>query len=288
LASLLKDPLVHFVLLGAAIFGLFAVLEDGARDDRRIVVTAAEVDSLWQAMSVLYGEAPTEADIRQLVEPRIREEVLYREALALGLDKDDSQIRQRLVEKMTFLTEDLLPAAPPTEAELAEFFLANRQAFEEPPRLSFEQIYFSPSEHGEGVVAAAEAARESLLAHSDAPAAGSSGTVARSYESVTMDALRGEFGGEFAEAVFALGGDVAWHGPIRSLFGAHLVRVTGRSEARPPTFGEARERVEAAFNAERRRLANEAAYQALREHFDIVIEIPDPVRSQWQTESQSE
>lgn len=279
---------MHFVLLGAAIFGYFAVIEDAARNDQRIVVTEAEISGLWQAMSMLYAEAPTEADIRQLVEPRIREEVLYREALALGLDQDDSQIRQRLVEKITFLTEDLLPAEPPTEAELAEFFIANRPAFEAPARLSFEQIYFSPSEHGDGIVAAAEAALASMTSRGEAAVVGSSSTVARQYESVTAEELRSELGAEFADGVFAFAPDQAWHGPLRSLFGVHLVRVTARSDARQPALAEIRERVQAAFNAERRRVANEAAYQSLRARYDIAIEIPESVRSQWQPDPPSE
>jgi peptidyl-prolyl cis-trans isomerase C len=287
LLRLLKDPLVHFVLLGAAIFAFFAVIQDDARNDQRIVVTEAEIDGLWQAMSMLNGEAPTEAEIRQLVEPRIREEVLYREALALGLDQDDSQIRQRLVEKMSFLTEDLAPAEPPTDAELAEFFAANRQAFEEPARVSFEQLYFSPSQHGDGMVAAAEAALERLAEHGEMPAVQSSSTVARNYDAVSADDLGGELGTEFAAAVFALAADNSWHGPIRSLFGVHLVRVTAHSEARQPALDDIRERVVTAFNAERRRLANEAAYRDLRARYDIVIEIPEPVRRKWQSEDQS-
>jgi len=115
-----------------------------------------------------------------------------------------------------------------------------------------------------------------------------SSTVARQYESVTAEELRSELGAEFADGVFALAPDQAWHGPLRSLFGVHLVRVTARSEARRPALEEIRERVQAAFDAERRRAANEAAYQALRARYDIVIEIPESVRSQWQLEPPSE
>lgn len=289
MARLLKDPLVHFVLLGAAIFWLFARLDEGARNDQRIVVPQAEVASLWQAMSMLSGTAPTEADLRQLVEPRIREEVLYREALALGLDQNDSQIRQRLVEKMTFLSEDVVAADPPTDDELAAFFEANRDDFVEPARLTLEQVYFSPSEHGTDIADVAEAALARLQASQGAATdVLGPGVTVRSHEEATSDELRGELGEAFATAVMALPVDGAWHGPIRSVFGLHLVRVSARSEARSPPLPEVHERVIAALNTERRQRANEAAYEALRARYDIVIEIPDDVRRQWQSELRPE
>lgn len=285
MARFLKDPLVHFVLLGAAIFGLFAVLEDDSgTEERRIAIPEAEIDGLWGAMSMLYGRAPTEADIEQLIEPRIREEVLYREALALGLGRDDSQIRQRLVEKMTFLSEDLMPAEPPSDAQLSAFFETNREAFVEPARVHFEQLYFSPSVHGDGIMAAAEAALEALAEGADPDALGDSSTVAREREAVSAEELSAELGEEYAAGVLALPADQAWHGPIRSFFGVHLVRAISRTEARTPALGEIRERVASAFNAERRRDANEQAYRELRGRYDIVIEIPDAVREAWQSE----
>ena len=285
MAKFLKDPLVHFVLLGAAIFAVFAVLEnESGTDERRIVIPEAEIDGLWGAMSMLYGRAPTEADIAQLIEPRIREEVLYREALALGLDRNDSQVRQRLVEKMTFLSEDLIPAEPPGDAELAAFFDANRETFIEPARVDFEQLYFSPSAHGDGITAAAEAALAALAEGADPNDLGDSSTVPREREAASAEDLSADLGEEYATSISELPADQAWHGPIRSFFGVHLVRVTARTEARVPTLEEIRERVLSAFNAERRRNANEQAYQQLRGRYDIRIEIPDAVRETWQAD----
>lgn len=273
--------------LGAAIFGLFGVLQTPSDDGgRRIVVGGEEIESLWQTMSLLSGQAPTEADLRQLLEPRIREEVLYREALALGLDRDDAQIRQRLVEKMTFLSDDLLPAQPPTDAELAAYFAAHRDAFEEPARVTFEQIYFSPGEHGAAILDAAEAALQVLERGGEgaAASAGHASVAARGYEAATAAELRADLGEEFAAAVLALPADGAWHGPIRSLFGVHLVRPTERVPARSPPLAEIRDRVAAAFEEARRRRANEAAYRELRSRYEIVVEIPETVRDAWQSE----
>ena len=285
MAKLLKDPLAHFVLLGAAIFVLFALLDDepGA-DERQIVIPEAEIDGLWGAMSMIYGRAPTREEIEQLVEPRIREEVLYREALVLGLDRDDSQVRQRLVEKMTFLSEDLIPAEPPSDAQVAAFFEANREAFVEPARVNFEQLYFSPSAHGDNLMAAAQEALAALAGGADPDTLGDSSTVPRLREGASAEDLSADLGEEYAAGVLALQPDGAWHGPIRSFFGVHLVHVTARTEARAPALEDVRERVVSALNAERRLNANEQAYRDLRERYDVRIEIPDAIREAWQSE----
>jgi len=284
-AKFLKDPLVHFVALGAAIFAIFALLEtEPGAGDRRIVIPAVEIDGLWGAMSMLYGRAPTEDDIALLIEPRIREEVLYREALALGLDRDDSQVRQRLVEKMTFLSEDLMPAEPPSDAELAAYFQDNQQTFIEPARVDFEQLYFSPSTHGDGITAAAEAALAALTEGADPAELGDSSTVPRERVAASAEDLSADLGEDYATSVLALPADRVWHGPISSFFGVHVVRVTARTEARTPALEEVRDQVLSAFTAERRRNANEQAYQALRGRYDIVIEIPDAVREAWQSD----
>jgi len=289
LAKLLKDPLLHFVLIGAAIFVFFrAAGDDPDASARRIVVTEQEVASLTQALAMLAGRAPGEDDLRQLIEPRIREEVLYREALALGLDRDDSQIRQRLVEKMTFLTEDLHSAAPPSDAEVAEFYAANPAMFEEPATRTFEQVYFSPSENGAELMTAAEAGLERLRNGEAVERVGNRGTLAARFDAATADSLRRELGQDFADAVFALDADGQWHGPVRSFFGAHLVRIVASAAPRQPPLDAIRERVESALGAERRRRANESAYQDLRARYDIVVEIPEDLRRQWQSATASE
>ncbi|NIW24583.1 MAG: hypothetical protein GWN29_08475, partial [Gammaproteobacteria bacterium] len=214
MAKFLKDPLAHFVLLGAAIFAFFALTdEESGVGERQIVIPEAEIDGLWGAMSMIYGRAPTQEEIEQLIEPRIREEVLYREALALELDQDDSQVRQRLVEKMTFLSEDLIPAEPPSDAAVAAFFETNQEAFVEPVRVSFEQLYFSPSAHGDGIIAAAEEALAALADGADPDTLGDSSTVPRIREAASVEDLRADLGEEYASGVLALSVDGAWHGP---------------------------------------------------------------------------
>jgi hypothetical protein len=289
LARILKDPLLHFVLIGAAIFAFFGIAgEEPESGARRIVVTEPEIASLSQTLAMLSGQAPGEDDLRQLIEPRIREEVLYREALALGLDRDDSLIRQRLVEKMTFLIEDLHSAAPPDDAAIAAFYAANPALFEVPATRTFEQVYFSPSANGAALITAAEAGLERLRAGEPAATVGNAGTLDARFEAVTAATLRSELGQEFADDVFALATDGDWHGPIRSFFGAHLVRIVASTEPRQPPLSEIRGRVESELIADRRRRANEAAYRDLRDRYDIVIEIPEALHREWQSETESD
>jgi peptidyl-prolyl cis-trans isomerase C len=286
LTRILKDPLLHFVLIGAAIFVFFRFADEPQEPDgRHIVVTEIEIASLSQALSMLSGQVPGEEEIRQLVEPRIREEILYREALALGLDRDDSQIRQRLVEKMTFLIEDVHSAVPPDDAAIAAFYDANRALFEMPATRSFEQVYFSPSENGTELIAAAEAGLARLRAGEPSDGIGNGGTLERRFDAYSAESLRSELGQDFAEALFSLPADGSWQGPIRSFFGAHLVRIDASTAPRVAPLAEIRDRVEAELIAERRRRANEAAYLDLRERYDVVIEIPDDLRRQWQSDT---
>jgi peptidyl-prolyl cis-trans isomerase C len=282
---LLRDPLLHFALLGAAIFAVFALRGEPDADGRRIVVGAGDVTNLVQAMAMLYGRPPTEAEILALVEPTIREEILYREALVLGLDRDDTQVRQRLVEKMSFLSEDLMSAESPDEAALKAFFGDHSEFFEEPGRRAFEHLYFSPSEHGADIRSAAESALAALADANTGDVAAAYRAAARNSDAASRDELQREFGAEFAEALFAVPDDGAWHGPLQSLFGMHVVRIAERHAARRPPYEEVRDRVEAAYLAERRRLANESAYRAMRERYDVVIEVPDDLRQRWQRTS---
>lgn len=279
----IKDPLLHFIVLGALIFGFFAAFGDDSRgDSRRIVVPAAEVTSIWQAMAMLYGQPPTEQELYQLIEPRIREEVMFREAVALGLDEGDSQIRQRLVEKMTFLTDDLFAAQEPTDAELAEFFDARRESFREPATVSFEQRYFSPGARGDRLQRDAEDALRRLTDDPEADAHGDDSVLPAAYADVSAREIATELGDDFAEAVFAQAPDGRWQGPLRSAFGLHLVRVSARTQSRVPALADVRERVEEALKAQRRQNANDAAYAELRDRYEIVIELPEVARERWQ------
>jgi peptidyl-prolyl cis-trans isomerase C len=272
MSNFLKDPLVHFLILGAGLFVVLAWLDQPEDSDSdRIVITAEQVEETRRAAAILRGREPTPEELEELLEPIIREQVLYREALALGLDRDDETVRLRLVEKMQFLAQDLAEPAPPTEEALERYFAAQPERFVVPALVTFEQIYFSPAERGEQLEADAGAALESLrggaVPHADL---GDRSPLQARYQSATRERVEILFGDVMAEAVFAMEAG-RWEGPFRSDFGLHLARLIERSEAYQPELADVRDTVLETYLADRRREANETEYRRMRERYDIVI-----------------
>ena len=271
---LLKDPLVHFLLIGAALFALLRWQSDGGRENpQEIVITAEQLTQLRQATAVLQGREPTRAELEQLVEPAIREEVYYREALALGLDVEDDEVRRRLVEKMQYLTEDLVDPEPASEEELRAFFDAAPERFLIPELVIFDQVFFSPSTRGDALAGDVEEALAALRDGAEPADVGDRTPLQERFEDAPRERVAVLFGEDMTNAVFTLPpGD--WSGPYQSDFGAHLVRVISRSVARQPTFDQVREQAREAFAADRRRTANERAYAEMRARYDVVVDWP--------------
>ncbi len=153
-----KEPLVHFLLLGALLFAVNAVVGDSGDSDLETVrVTREDVEWLSSAWARQWRRPPTRAELDGLITNHIREEILYREALAMGLDSDDTIVRRRMVQKIEFLTEDLIDQIEPTEEQLLEDFEEHSEDYREPELRSFTHIFFSLDQRGNG--AAVEAAR---------------------------------------------------------------------------------------------------------------------------------
>jgi hypothetical protein len=270
---LLKDPLVHFLLIGAALFGVSAWRGEVIRAGReRITITAEQVSKARDTAALAQGRELSPAELNDLAESMVREEVLYREALALGLDKNDDEVRRRLVEKMNYLSQDLAdPASSPDE--LRAFYSASPELFTIPPLVSFDQVFFSPNERGEKLDADAAAGLAALRAGRAPDQVGDHTPLRAAYDAAPRDQIRVLFGDQMAEALFtAPPGD--WAGPYRSDFGLHLVRLRGRTEARLPPYDEIAARVAEEFGAKRRREANEAAYRRLRANYNVIVETP--------------
>lgn len=272
---LAKDPLVHFLLIGALLFAASAWRgEPVTAGNERIVVTAEQVAQARAAATALQGRAPTREELAALVEPTVRDEVLYREALALGLDVNDDEVRRRLIEKMSYLTQDLADPEPGSEEELRRFYEASPELFTIPPLVSFDQVFFSPAARGDALEADAAAALAALRAGASPADVGDRTPLRDSYEDAPREQVAVLFGDELADALFtAPPGE--WTGPFRSDFGLHLVRLRARSEARLPPYDEIADRVAQELAAQRRREANEREYQRMRAKYDVVIEWPE-------------
>ena len=272
--KLFTDPLVHFLAIGALLFGVYSWLNPQAAgpDDNVIEVTPGTVQRLQDAWTRQWRRPPDEKELAGLIEDYIREEVLYREAIALGLERDDTIIRRRLAQKMEFLSEDLGTLAEPTDAELDAFLSERSAEFAEPARISFAHVYFSPDQRGATAAADAELVLAELRAASviDASDRGDRFLMQSRYQGLTERDAAQLFGNDFAARIFELPPD-EWQGPVESGFGWHLVRVTARQASRVPVFAEVRDEVRREFDYERQRAARTATYEALRSRYEIVI-----------------
>lgn len=271
---LLKEPLLHFLALGAVIFALNAWREKGRPTEvsaARIEVTAPVIERLRAGFERQFGKSPDEVELRGLVTAHIREEVLCREALALGLDRDDTIVRRRLAQKMEFLTDDLASAAEPEDAAVRNFFETNAARYAKPAQVSFRHVYFSKEKRGAKGEATAREALAALVKGASDETIGDAflhGFVFAEREAQEVTAL---FGGEFAAQVAALRVG-AWSGPIASSYGLHLVRVEARGAMQPASFDAVRAKVAEDFNEERRRTTNREIFEKLRERYQVSVD----------------
>jgi len=275
LRRIFREPLLHFVLIGLSLFGLFAILnKDSAGPGNQIAITRADIEQLHLLFQRQWQRPPTPEELQALIEGRIREEVLYREALAIGLDRDDTIVRRRLAQKIEFLVADTAVAAQPDEAALAAYFKSNHDRYREPARLGFTHVYFSQDRRGARAVADAEAVLKRLQATKGIPrnaaALGDRFMLAYDYANKGTDELARDFGQAFADVVEKLPVG-KWSGPVPSGYGIHLVYVSAREDARIPPLATVRERVTADWLTDQRKSANERVYQRLRARYQITV-----------------
>lgn len=266
LKRLVKEPLLHFVLIGVALFLIGQRAAEGPLERNEIVITEGDIDQLLVAWQVQGLPPPSAAAIRSMVEAKIREEVLYREAIAMGLDQDDIIVKRRLAQKMDFLAEDLSALHEPSTEELRAWFEKRRDDFAQPPRISFRHVYYSFDTHGAN---ARDIAAQQVSAAAG-PENGDRFMFQNSYAERTETELYTIFGPDFAHEVFSLEPG-RWVGPVQSGYGWHAVFVERKSPPIVPGFEEVDEEVKAAFLNARRAEFREETYRLMREKYKVVL-----------------
>ena len=271
-----KEPLVHFLLLGAAVFGLFRLtrepVEAAPRDE--IVVTAAQVRQLAAVFQKTWQRSPTPSELDTLVESRIREEVFYREALAAGLDKDDTIVRRRMKQKLEFLMEDIAGQVTPTEADLRGFLEAHPDRFRFEPTFSFRQVYLSDDRRRNVAQDARELLARLKLAGADADTASLGDRlimVEPAFERAPQRDVARVFGDDFAARLVELPTG-EWTGPIRSGYGLHLVFVEARTKGEVARLDDVRDAVAREWGVAKRLEMRDQVYQELRGRYAITVE----------------
>jgi hypothetical protein len=264
---LVTEPLVHFMVLGAAIFALYGVFgPKEAAAGYRIEVSSRDLARLRDLSIKQWGREPDSRAMQDLVRSFVREEILYREALASGLDRDDVIVRRRLAQKMEFLANENQRA--PDEAELKAYFDSHSAQFLEPARLDFDQVYFSPATRGRSVEA--DAGRALVALRAGRSVTGDNFMLSAVAVRQDQQQVERDYGGAFAQALFAHPVGV-WVGPVASAHGLHLVRVRQHHPARTARFEDMRERVVAAVTNAAVDRARTDAYERLLSRYTVVI-----------------
>ena len=271
-----REPLVHFLALGALLFIAFNVW--GSRESGgRVVVTPTLVEHLADTFALTWQRRPTSEELVALVDDHVKEEILYREALALGLDKDDVVIRRRLRQKMEFLSEDTAIMAEPSDEDLAQYLAGHPDDFRVESLTSFRHIFLSSDRRGAALDADAsrllDELRSGTIDEAEATKRGDPFLLASNFDAVSEHALGAQLGDGFAAALVGLPVGV-WSGPIESAYGKHLVFITERTQGRVPPLTEVRDAVEREWRTGERREANEAFYAKLRERYAVTVEMP--------------
>lgn len=271
---ILREPLLHFVLIGALLFAAYAVVNrdsDPANDE--IVVSAAQVENLAVQFARTWQRPPTRSELDGLIDTYVREEVLYREGVAMGLDRDDQIIRRRVQQKLEFLAQSMA-SQEPTEEQLAAYFREHRDQFVLEPRYSFSQVYLKT----EGREAQTQTRAAAVLAHLQRPGAGGSqerlgdaSLLPDAFDDVREAEITGALGEVFTRELpkLTLG---KWQGPVSSVYGVHLVLLTQRTDAKEPSLEDVQDLVKREWTRDRQQKASEAFYQELRKRYAVKIE----------------
>lgn len=272
----LREPLLHFLLLGGLLFGIYLAFNPlvGSRTDHRIVITEDDLRQMTIAWRAQGRPMPTPEQMASLLQIRIREEVLYREALAMGLDKDDAIVKRRLAQKMEFLAEDISALGDPDASELNKWFEQNRTAFVLPSRVSFRHIYFSPDRRGARTRTDAEEALRRLgdkgVDDRAVASLGDSFMFQERYVDRTRDQLASQFGSAFGRTLEQQKTG-RWSGPIESGYGWHLVYVEDLTPGRLPAFDEVADEVKQAWITEQREQAKRKAYDDMAKRYEVIL-----------------
>ena len=276
----LREPLLHFLLIGAALFAVYAHRDPavgGAEASKQIALSLDELNQLALSFQAQWRRLPTPEELSQLVDEKVREEILYREALAMGLDKEDSIVKRRMAQKMQFLAEDVAAAHEPSTDELKAWYAKHSDGFALSTRVSFRHAYFSPDRRGPRTRDDAASALGKLAGQpEDSPLAASLADAFMFqdyYGDRTSEQLAREFGPRFAQAVTKLTPG-SWQGPIESGYGWHLVFVDSLVPGRIPDFEESLPDVETAWLTDQKEQAWRKTYDEMRAKYTVLLPAP--------------
>jgi hypothetical protein len=269
--TVLGEPMLHFLLIGIALFGVYRWVSPSDSGGRRIVITGDVVNDLVTQHVAARGREPSTTDLNHLVESYVHDEILYREGVRLGLERDDIVVKRRVRQKIEMIAEEDASTRAPTEADLSAYLTANQARFVQPFILTFDQVFIGEPRSGPGVVQVAAVTREALRKGGDPDELGKPTLLPHRMTRTPADLVARDFGASFAAALETVPvGE--WVGPIESSFGAHYVRVSDRTPAAAPQLAAVRDHVVREWENERRQRARNDAYTKMRGEYQVSIE----------------
>lgn len=276
LRIILREPLLHFAVLGGLIFGAYSFIDEDAWSTDRITVTSGKIAQMTEIFVKTWQRAPTEAELKAMIDDFVKEELYVREALALGLDQDDTVIRRRLRQKMEFLGNAEAEGMVPTDAELQAHLDTRPADFEIEPQIALQQVFLAADRRPETIEADAVALLETLRRKPEADVTdlGDPTMLPPGLPLSTLSDVIATYGAEFGEAV-RKAPTGAWFGPVRSGYGLHIVRVSDRRPGRVPALDDVRDAVRADWTHARRNEIESQRLAALLARTEVVIEAGD-------------
>jgi hypothetical protein len=276
---ILREPLLHFLLLGTVIFAAYGfVSKRGSNEPGKIVISEGQIAALAEGFARTWRRPPTRDELQGLIKDRVQEEVYCREAMAMGLDKDDTIIRRRLRQKMEFVTDDVAALAEPSDEELSAYLKAHADTFRVQRQFTFSQVYLNPERHGENLVRDTAQLLVQLQRagdKADVSELGDSFLLEHKFQTLSVSEVTKQFGEKFAAKLGELPPN-QWQGPIESGYGVHLVWISEHTEGRMPALAEVRDAVRREWANTRRLESNEKFYQELLKRYIVTIERPKP------------
>jgi hypothetical protein len=266
--------LLHFLVLGAALFGLFSMIDKkDAEAPTKVIISTSRVATLADGFARTWRRPPTEQELQGLVDDYVRDEIFYREGRAAGLDRDDPVIRRRVRQKMEFLAESMA-AAEPTDEQLAAYLASNAERFWTEDRLTFHHVFLSATRRGSALDGDAQQIADTLARTSTSARTATIGDpflLGEEFRELSQSDVARMFGEGFAKQLSAVEPG-RWQGPIPSSFGVHLVFVDERTKGNLPPLDIVREAVQREWLNARRIEAEEKLYRTLRDRYQIVVE----------------
>jgi PPIC-type PPIASE domain len=269
--TLLGEPMLHFLLIGIALFAAYQWKTPVDSSGRRIVITRGVVDDLVTQHVAAKGREPSSTELSHLIESYVRDEILYREGVKLGLERDDIVVKRRVRQKIELIAEEDASTRTPTDADLSAYLAANPARFVQPAILTFEQVFLGPSAAGPRVVPAVAVTHQALRNGADPAALGKPTLLPQRMTLTPADLVARDFGPAFAAALEKVPVS-EWVGPIDSSFGAHYVRVSDRTPAVVPQLAAVRDHVVREWENDRRQRARNDAYAKMRGDYQVSIE----------------